>query len=44
MLAGEITKLEAMAAIEQGWNEITDELGREAQLMAYLATLGLKPR
>jgi multiple sugar transport system substrate-binding protein len=44
LLAGEINKTEAMAAIEQGWNEITGELGREAQLKAYLATLGLKSR
>ncbi len=44
LLAGEITKKEAMVAIEQGWNEITDELGRDDQLKAYRATLGLKSR
>lgn len=40
MLAGEITKAQAMKAIENGWEEITDELGREEQLKAYRATLG----
>ncbi len=44
MLAGEIGKKKAMATIEQGWNEITDELGRERQLKAYLATLGIGAR
>ncbi len=44
LLAGEITKKKAMVAIEQGWNEITDELGRDDQLKAYRATLGLKSR
>lgn len=42
MLAGEIDKAQAMADIEQGWNEITDELGREEQLRAYKATLGIR--
>ena len=40
MLAGEITKAQAMKAIEAGWEEITEELGREEQLKAYRATLG----
>jgi multiple sugar transport system substrate-binding protein len=41
-LAGEITADEAMQQIYDGWNEISDELGREEQLAAYLATLGVE--
>ena len=41
MLAGEITKAQAMKQIENGWEEITEELGRKEQLNAYRATLGL---
>src|ERR671919_605470 len=41
MLAGEIDRDQAMADIEQGWNEITEELGEDEQLSAYMATLGL---
>ena len=41
LLAGEIDKKQAMKAIEDGWNEITDELGRDDQLKAYRASLGL---
>ena len=40
-LAGEISLDEALQQIYDGWEEITDELGREAQLAAYLATLGV---
>jgi multiple sugar transport system substrate-binding protein len=42
MLAGETTRDQAMANIEKGWNEITDELGRDKQLAAYKATLGIR--
>ncbi len=41
LLAGEINKKLAMKTIEDGWNEITDELGRDDQLKAYRASLGL---
>ena len=41
LLAGEIDKKQAMKVIEDGWNEITDELGRSDQLKAYRASLGL---
>jgi multiple sugar transport system substrate-binding protein len=41
MLAGEIDRDQAMADIETGWNEITEELGAEEQLEAYKATLGI---
>jgi multiple sugar transport system substrate-binding protein len=40
-LAGEFTAAEAAAQIESQWNEITEELGRDAQLASYLATLGI---
>ena len=29
-----------MKAITDGWNEITDEIGRDGQLAAYKSTLG----
>lgn len=41
LLAGEITRDEAMQQIADGWNELTDELGREAQLAAYRSSLGV---
>jgi multiple sugar transport system substrate-binding protein len=40
-LAGEITVEEAMQQIYDGWEEITEELGREEQLEAYRSTLGV---
>lgn len=40
-LAGEITRDEAMEQITTGWEEITDELGRDAQKEAYNGTLGV---
>jgi multiple sugar transport system substrate-binding protein len=39
-LAGEITREEAMQQIYDGWEEITEELGREQQLDAYKGTIG----
>ncbi len=42
LLAGEIDRDQAMADIENGWNEITDELGKDEQLAAYKATLGIR--
>ena len=39
LLAGEITKEEAMQQIYDGWKEINDELGTEDQQAAYQATL-----
>jgi multiple sugar transport system substrate-binding protein len=42
MLAGEIDKAQAMADIETGWNETTEELGEDEQLEAYKATLGIR--
>ncbi|MEZ4629398.1 MAG: extracellular solute-binding protein [Deinococcales bacterium] len=40
LLAGEVSIDEAMEQIYNGWEEITDELGRDAQLAAYKATIG----
>ncbi|MBC8449877.1 MAG: extracellular solute-binding protein [Chloroflexi bacterium] len=40
-LAGELTKEEAMQQIYNGWEELTEEIGREGQLAAYRATLGV---
>jgi multiple sugar transport system substrate-binding protein len=41
-LAGEISKEDAMQQIYDGWEEITEELGREEQLEAYINTLGVE--
>jgi multiple sugar transport system substrate-binding protein len=41
-LAGEITEDQAVKQIEDGWNKKTDELGRDKQLAAYKATLGVQ--
>ena len=40
-LAGELTREEAMKQIYEGWQEITDELGRSDQREAYQASLGV---
>ncbi|MEL7350267.1 MAG: extracellular solute-binding protein [Cyanobacteria bacterium P01_A01_bin.116] len=40
-MADEITRDEAIARIEQGWEAITNEVGREAQKANYRTTLGL---
>lgn len=40
MLAGEIDIPTTMKTIEDGWNEITDEVGRDKQLAAYKSTIG----
>ncbi|MEX3006974.1 extracellular solute-binding protein [Hoeflea sp. TYP-13] len=41
LLAGELDKAGAIAAIEEGWNELNEENGVEDQLKVYRATLGL---
>jgi multiple sugar transport system substrate-binding protein len=41
-LAGEITRDEAMTQITTGWEEITDKEGRDKQLAAYKASLGVQ--
>ncbi len=40
-LAGEITSQEAVANIEAGWEEITDDFGRESQATMYKLSLGI---
>ncbi len=40
-LAGEIDKAAAMKAIEDGWNSLNDEIGKDDQLKAYKASLGV---
>ncbi len=42
LLAEEISKEQAMENIFEGWEEITDELGRDEQLELYQASLGIK--
>jgi multiple sugar transport system substrate-binding protein len=40
-LAGEITAEQAVANIEEGWEEITEDFGRDEQLEIYRASLGI---
>ena len=40
-LAGEITAQEAVANVEAGWEEITENLGRDKQKALYKASLGI---
>ena len=40
-IAGEITAEEAVANVEAGWEEITDEFGRESQASIYQLSLGV---
>jgi multiple sugar transport system substrate-binding protein len=41
-LAGEITVDEALKNIETGWDKITDDFGRDAQIKAQVLALGTK--
>jgi multiple sugar transport system substrate-binding protein len=41
-LAGELTTKQAMEELTKGWNEITDELGREKQKQAYRSSLSIR--
>ncbi|HKJ61498.1 MAG TPA: extracellular solute-binding protein [Hyphomicrobiales bacterium] len=41
-LAGQIDKAAAMKAIEDGWNDLNDEIGKDEQLKIYKATLGVE--
>ena len=40
-LADEITAAEAVANIEEGWEEITEDFGRDSQRSMYKASLGI---
>ncbi|MEX0853702.1 MAG: extracellular solute-binding protein [Bauldia sp.] len=39
-LAGEIDEAATMKAIEDGWNDLNDEIGKDDQLKFYRATIG----
>jgi multiple sugar transport system substrate-binding protein len=39
-LSGQIDKAAAMKAIEEGWNDLNDQIGTKEQLAVYKATLG----
>ena len=39
-LSGEIDRDTAMQTIEQGWNDLNDEIGKDEQLKFYKATIG----
>lgn len=41
-LAGELDAAAAEQAIADGWNAITDEVGKDKQLAAYVASLGVQ--
>jgi len=43
LLVNKITKEEAMQQIEQRWEQITNQVGRESQRTAYRASLELTP-
>jgi len=43
-LAGEVEPQAALDAIAAEWNALTDEFGRDAQLAAYRASVGLPPK
>ena len=40
-LAGEITVEQALQNVYDGWEEITEEFGRDEQLKLYKASLGI---
>jgi len=42
-LAGETSPQQALDTIAQEWNKLTDEFGRDTQLAAYRASMGLPP-
>ena len=41
-LAGELDEAGTEQAIADGWNQITDEVGKDKQLAAYVASLGVQ--
>jgi multiple sugar transport system substrate-binding protein len=41
-VAGELSADATMKAIESGWNELTEELGKDKQQAAYKASIGAK--
>ena len=43
-LAGEVTAQQALDTVAAEWNRLTDEFGRDSQLAAYRAAMGLPPK
>lgn len=43
-LAGDVTPQEALDTVAEGWNQLTDDFGRDNQLAAYRASMGLDPK
>ncbi|MEH6726341.1 MAG: ABC transporter substrate-binding protein, partial [Hyphomicrobiales bacterium] len=43
-LAGDVTPQEALDTVAAGWDELTEEFGRESQLEAYRASMGLEAK
>jgi multiple sugar transport system substrate-binding protein len=43
-LAGEVTPQQALDTVAAEWNRLTDEFGRDQQLAAYRASMGLPPK
>ncbi len=41
-LSGQIDKAAAMKTIEDGWNDLNDQIGKQQQLQIYKATLGVQ--
>ncbi len=41
-LAGELDVAGTMKSISEGWDEVSEELGKEDQLAAYRSTIGAK--
>ncbi|MEL7354918.1 MAG: hypothetical protein AAFN40_00005 [Cyanobacteria bacterium J06560_6] len=42
-LSGDISRDQAMEEITNGWEKITDEMGREEQKTFYRTSLGMTP-
>jgi len=42
-LSGDVSPKEALDAIAEEWNDLTDEFGRDSQLAAYRSSMGLPP-
>jgi multiple sugar transport system substrate-binding protein len=40
-LAGDVSAQEALDIVAEGWNELTETFGRDTQLAAYRASMGL---
>lgn len=43
-LAGQVTPKQALDTVAKEWNRLTDEFGRDKQLAAYRAAMGLPPK